>query len=116
MLLRKLLQKSHVPLEEQLQIVKSILQHRNSVYAHAECEAENFLGIVAVIFHKLKDVRINHATAENLDPSRLLARPTRTAFTLSASDTDEARDKHLRARLSEREKRRTKAGLHIGAE
>src|SRR5579884_4139620 len=114
--LSKLLQESHVPLKEQLQIIKPILQHRNSINAHAKGETGNLFGIVAVVLHKLEDVGIDHAAAENLDPSGLLAGSAGAPFTLPASAADEAGDEHLRARLGERKKRWTKAGLHIRAE
>ena len=46
---------------------------RDSVYAHAEGEAGNLLRVVTVVFHELENVGINHAAAEDFDPSGLLA-------------------------------------------
>src|SRR4051812_22851259 len=71
--LPKLLQKPHIPLKEQLQIIEPVLQHGDSIYAHAKGKPGYFFGVVTVVFHKFKDVGIDHAAAENLNPSRLLA-------------------------------------------
>src|ERR1700688_1137317 len=99
----KLLQKPHVSLKKQLQIIQPILQHRYAVHAHAEGKAGNFLGIVAVVLHELEDVRIDHAAAEDLNPSGLL---TGTAWVSTPSSTPtayKAGDEHLCAWLSKRE-------------
>src|SRR3954466_6832411 len=113
--LYKLLQKPDITLEKQLQIIEAVLQHGDPVHAHAEREAGNFLRVIAVLLHEFKDIWIDHAAAENLDPSRLLAgtawRIIRTAF--AAATGYETRDEHLRARLGERKERRPKASLHI---
>src|SRR5579864_3983479 len=113
----KLLQKSHIPLKEQLQIVHAINQHGDSVHAHSESEPGNFLGVVAVMLHELEHVGIDHAAAENFDPSSLLARAARLFFrsgaTLPASAADEAGDEHFGAGLCERKERWTEAGLYV---
>src|SRR5262249_37975415 len=100
-------------LKKQLQIIQSVLQHRNAVHAHAKCEAGDSLWIVAVVFDELEHIRVDHAAAENFDPSGLFARTTRIGATLAASAADEAGDEHLRARLGEREERRPEAGFHV---
>src|SRR5207302_1673722 len=109
--LQKLLQKSHIALKEQLQIIKPVFQHSDAVHAHAEGEAGNLYGIVAVMLHELEHVGINHAAAENFDPSGLLARTARGIVIASppAPAADKARNEHLRARFCERKERRTKA-------
>src|SRR5436190_16740073 len=66
---RKLFQKSHIPLKEQLQIIQTVLQHCDSVYAHAEGEARNLFRIVTVVPYEIEDVGVHHATAEDLYPS-----------------------------------------------
>src|SRR5271165_4112119 len=72
-LLRPLLQKPYIPVEEQLQIIHSILQQSNPVRAHAKRKSRNFLGVVPVVLHKLKYIRIHHAAPQNLNPPRLFA-------------------------------------------
>src|SRR6267154_3670601 len=116
--LPKLLQESHIPLKEQLQIIHSVHQHGNPVYAHAESEARNFLGIVAIVLHKFEDIGIDHATAKNFNPSRLLARTARAIIisALAASSADEAGDEHLGTWFSKREERRPEASLYVRAE
>src|SRR5579864_6549289 len=113
----KLFQESDVALKEQLQIIHAINQHGYAVHAHAEGEAGNFLRVIAIVLHELKNVRIDHAAAQNLDPARLLARAARLFFrstaTLSTSPADEAGDEHLRAGLGEGKKRRPEAGLRV---
>src|SRR5579864_789864 len=115
--LPKLLQKSHIPLKEQLQVIEPILQHRYAVHAHAEGEAGYFLGGGGVIHNEIEHVGIDHAAAENFDPSSLLARAARLFFrsgaTLPASAADEAGDEHFGAGLCERKERWTEAGLYV---
>src|SRR5271168_4425582 len=70
--LRKLLQKPHVPIEEQLQIIHPILQQSDPVRAHAEGKPGDFSRVIPVVLHKLKHVGIHHAASENFDPPSLL--------------------------------------------
>src|SRR6266496_488077 len=116
----KLLQKSHIPLKEQLQIVQTILQHGDTVHTHAESEARNFLGIVTVVLHELGDIGIDHAAAEDFERSRLLAGTARlllcSTTALATPATNETRDEHLRAWFGERKERWAETGLHVGAE
>src|SRR2546430_6994810 len=87
---RKLLQKPHVPLKEQLQIIHAIFQQSQPVDAHAESESRNPLRVVPVVLYKLKHVRIDHAATQHLNPSRLLARTAWIGTALPASAADEA--------------------------
>jgi len=48
-------------------------------------------------------VRVDHAAAQNLDPSRLLAGTARFAATLSRTAADETGHHHLRAGFGKRE-------------
>src|ERR1700739_3588142 len=54
-------QKPYTPLKEILQIIYSILEQRQPVDAHAECESGNFFRIVSVVLHELEHVGIDHA-------------------------------------------------------
>src|SRR5216684_2152792 len=98
--LRKLSQEPHIALIEQLNIVDPVLQHRDPLHAHAKGEAADLLCIVAVALDEFKDVRIDHAAAQQLDPSAHLAQ------TASLAAAFEARNRHIRARFCEREERR----------
>src|SRR5207245_4159310 len=104
--LPKLLQKPHIPLEEQLQIVDAIYQHGHAVHAHAKREAGNLLRVVTVVVHELENVSVKHAAAKDFYPSRLLAGTARLLFCVSAAlaacPAVEAGDKQLRTWLGER--------------
>src|SRR5260370_11872998 len=104
--LYKLLQKPHIPLKEQLQIIHSILQQRDPVRAHAKGKSRNLLRVVPVVLHKFKNIGIDHAAAENLNPPGLLARAARIRPSPPAPSAYEARNEHLRARLGKWKKRR----------
>src|ERR1700679_1326328 len=101
---RPLLQKPYIPRKEQLQIIHPILQQSNSIRAHTKGKARNLPRVISVVLHKLKHIRIDHATAQNLNPPRLLARTARIAPAPAAPAADKARNIHLRARLGERKK------------
>src|SRR5260370_42624453 len=85
--LRPLLQKPDIPLEKQLQIIHPILQQSDPVRTHAKREPRNLLRVVPVVLHKFKNIGIDHAAAENLNPPRLLARTARIRPTPPASTT-----------------------------
>jgi len=114
--LPKLLQEPDIALKEELQIIQAVFEHGDSIDAHAEGEAGNLLGIIAVVLHKLEDIGIDHATAENFDPSTLLAGTTGLAAALTASAADETGHHHFGAGFGERKERRAKAGLHARSE
>ena len=88
-------------------IVNAVFQQRDTLNAHAEREAADFLRIVAA---HLKHARMNHAAAENFEPARLLAHPAAFAAALHAGDVN------LRAWLREREEAWTKPDLRLRAE
>src|SRR5882724_10495459 len=111
--LSKLFQEPNVAVEEQLNVVHSVFQNRDAVCAHAEGKAADLLGIV---IHKSVHVGIDHAAAQNFDPSGLLAGTARLCPAFAAASTNETRHHHLRTGLREREERRPEAGLHTRAE
>ena len=87
----------------------------NAVDAHPESESAHLLWIVAVIFHELEHIGIDHAATENLDPARRLAGPAWFRASLSAAAANEAADHHLSAGLGEGKERRAKLGFNVGA-
>lgn len=60
--LTELSQKSEIILEEQPDVIDSVLQHRDSLYPHAKSESRKFLRIVA---NKMEHLGIDHAGAED---------------------------------------------------
>src|SRR5437868_2736825 len=113
--LPELFQKPDIPLEEQLQIIQPILQHRDPVHTHPKRKARDFLGIISIVLHEFENIRVHHPATENFNPSRLLAWTARSVIVTSPTPpaADEAGHEHFRARLSEREKRWPEAGLHV---
>src|SRR5947207_6641742 len=91
--LSKLFQEPHVPIKEQLNIIHSVLQDCDAVCAHPEGEAADFPGVV---INKSVHVRIDHAAAQNLNPSCLFAGTARLRVALSAAATDETGHQHFR--------------------
>src|SRR5687768_5106489 len=69
----ELLQEAKVVLVEETDVVDVVLEHRDPLDAHAEGEALDALGVVAVLAHVLEDVGVDLARAENLDPALALA-------------------------------------------
>ena len=100
----KLLQELQVVLEEQPQVVDAVFQHGDAFHAHAESEARVFLRVDAA---GNEDVGVAHATAEDFNPTRVLA------DVAALATTDVARDVHLRRGLGEGEIRGTET--HFGA-
>src|SRR5581483_2955041 len=107
--LRKLFQKTNISLEQQLDVINSVLQHGNAVNAHAKGKAANLLRIVAIIFNEFEDVRVHHAATQQLDPATLLAGAA------SFSAAKRTTDLHISAGFSKREERGIKPRLHAGA-
>src|SRR5208337_1074067 len=107
---RELLQKPYVALEEQLNLFHLVLQDGDAIHAHAEGKAADLAGVVAVLLHKIEDVRVHHAAAEQLDPATVLA----LAAALAAAEN--AAHLHVGAGLGEGKERRVKARFHRRAE
>ncbi len=101
MVLIKLLQKSDVTLVEQLNVVNSIFQNGNSLHSHAESESRK-LG--RVIIHETEYIGIDHAAAEQLNPSAGFAVRTAVAVPPSRAPTEEARNLDVGAWFGEGEK------------
>src|ERR1700740_594994 len=74
--LPKLLQKPHVPLEEELNVIHAVLQKRDAVGANAEGEARYLLRVVAIVLHEFEYVGIDHAAAQDFDPAGSFAGTT----------------------------------------
>src|SRR5215470_19115897 len=97
---RELSQEAQVVLEEQPEVVDSVLEHRDPLDPHAERPAGDYLGIVADV---AQDLRMHHARTQDLEPAALLAEPAARAA------ADEAQHVDLGRRLREREERRPEA-------
>src|SRR5579859_4706963 len=82
----ELLQEAHVTLVEQLDVVNFIHTHGNALHAHAVGESADLGRVVAVALYEFKDVRINHAAAEQPDPSALLPDAVTFAHAIEATD------------------------------
>src|SRR5579864_337747 len=107
-LLQKLLQKSHVALVEQLNIVNPILQHGDAFHAHAKGKAAYFGGFVAIGFHEFEYGGVHHAAAQQFNPTVVFAQATACASTFEAGNRD------ICAGLSEWKERWEETRLHIG--
>src|SRR5690242_8477516 len=110
--LAELLQKPHVAIKKQLDVVHSVLEDRHPIGSHAEGESRNFLRVVAVVLYELKYIWIHHPAAQDLDPARGLARAAGLAAPHAFAAADEARHHHFGAWFGERKERRTKVCLH----
>src|SRR6185295_6737450 len=104
---RELFEEAQVVLVEEADVVDPVLQHRHALHPHAEREAGVLLGVVA---DGLEHRRVHHAAAENLEPSRLLARAAPRAAARAAADVD------LGARLGVGEEAGTQPHLHVAEE
>src|SRR5882724_2840448 len=100
MLLSKLLQKPHIPLIEQLNIINPILQHGDALNAHTKGEAADLRGVVTAAFNRLEDIGVNHAASQQLDPAARLAQ------TAAFAPAFEAGDLHVCAGLGKWKERR----------
>src|SRR6202795_1401501 len=96
-LLPKLLQKPNITLKEQLNIIHAVLQNRNPFHAHAEGKSRNFCRIV---IHEAVHIRIDHAAAQQLNPSAGLAVAARSAVAYALAIAENATDLHVRDRKS----------------
>src|SRR5580692_8146015 len=103
-------QETHIALVEQLNLFDFVLQNCDALHAHTEGEAGDLRRVVAAVFHELKDIRIDHAAAQQFDPAAVLALPA--AFAAA----EDAAHLHVGAGLGEREERRIEARLHRRAE
>src|SRR6266404_601469 len=111
--LSKLLQKPYITLKEQLNIIHTVLQNRNPFHAHAEGKSRN---LCRIVIHKAVHIRIDHAAAQQLNPSAGLAVPARTTVAYSLAVTENATDLDVGARLGKREERRIETRLHARSE
>src|SRR5260370_17082146 len=94
-------------MEIKLQIVDIVLELRQAIDANAKGKAGK---MIRVIIHETVDGRINHASAEQLDPTRLLAhRAARAA-------AEHARRVDFDRRLGERKIARPQARFHFTPE
>src|SRR3954454_7954227 len=69
----ELLQEAQVVLVEHPQVGDAVLEEGDPLDPHAEGEALHALGVVAVLGDVAEHVRVDHAGAEDLDPTRALA-------------------------------------------
>src|SRR2546428_13519299 len=86
----KLLQKPHIVLEEQLEIVDVVPHHGVTFDAAAKSEAGVFL---RVIVHKAVQIRMHHTGAHHFDPACIFADSAAGAI------QEDRRDVHLCARF-----------------
>jgi len=98
-------EESLVILGEEAQVVDTVFQVGDALHAHAEGIAGVDIRVDAA---GSEVVRVDHAAAEDLYPSRVFAE----VAALSAADV--ARDIHLSTRLGEGEVRRAQADLRVG--
>ena len=95
--LPELLQKSHIPGVELANISDTVLHHGNPLHTHAEGEAADFFRVIGRLLPRGEGEHrgIDHAAAQQLDPSRL--------FALAAAPAagEDATDLHIGRRLGE---------------
>ncbi len=101
-----MLQKSYVVFGEHAQVFHAIFQVGDALHAHAECVTSVLFRIDAA---SLKHVGVDHAAAENFDPTRVFAE----VATFAAAQV--ARNVHLGAWFGEWEVRWTQANLRLFA-
>ena len=104
---RPLPEEAQVVVEEEADVVDAVLEHGDSLDAHAERPASHGLGVVA---HVPEHVRVHHARAEDLEPAVLLADPA------PAAAAEEAEHVHLGRRLGERKEGRAEPDARPRAE
>ena len=93
----ELLQKPHIILGIQAQVVDAVFELADAFDAHAECKAGVFVAVDAKI---LQHFRMHHAAAQDLHPAGMFADAA------AAAAADAAIDVHFRAGLGERKIRR----------
>src|SRR6516162_6478825 len=106
----ELLQKPHVALVEQLDLLDLVLQYGDALHTHAEGEAQNLRRVVAVLLHELEHVGIDHSAAQQLDPA------AEFALAAAVAAAEDAAYLHVGAGLGERKERRVEARFYRRAE
>src|SRR6201995_4365123 len=89
----ELLQEADVVVVEQPEVRDAVLEHRDPLYPHAECEPLLLLRVVAVVGHVGEHVGVDHAGAEDLDPGRPLAQ--RAALPVGGDAVDAVEAGHV---------------------
>src|SRR3954468_17234417 len=71
----ELLQKPHIPREQQADVADAVLHHRDAVQAHAEGEAGDLIRVVGGLLfpYEAEDRGVHHAAAEQFNPAGVLA-------------------------------------------
>src|SRR6266571_6546799 len=87
-------EEAHVVVEELAHVGDTVRAHRVPLDAHAEGEPRHLLGVVA---YGAEHVRMDHAAAEQLDPSTAFARAAARALAVRTGDVQ------FGGRLGERE-------------
>lgn len=82
----ELLEEAYVILGEETQVTYSVLEVGDTLDTHAECIAAVLLAVDTAV---LQYIRVDHTTAKDLDPSRMLTEVT------SLTSADVAGDVHL---------------------
>ena len=113
MILSKLLQKSHIVLEHQTNVVERIHQAAHSLQTEAERETRINRRVNAA---GAQNIWMNHSRTAELDPARTFARTAAFAVENSRTVTFEARKIEFRARFGEREVGRAQANARFLAE
>ena len=103
----KLLEEAYVILGEETQVAYSIFEVGDTLDTHSECIAAVLLAVDTAV---LQYVGVDHTTAKDLNPSRMLTEVT------SFTSADVAGDIHLCRWLGEGEVGRTEADLSVRAE
>ena len=103
----ELLEEAYVILGEETQVAYSIFEVGDTLYTHSECIAAVLLAVDTAV---LQYVGVDHTTAKDLDPSRMLTEVT------SLTSADVAGDIHLCRWLGEGEVGRTEADLSVRTE
>src|SRR4029077_4861680 len=99
-------------LKKHLDVVYAVLEHRETVHAHAERKAAYFFRVVV---HEAVDRGINHARAEKFNPAGAFAFATcRAAGTGPTAAAENAGDVEFPRRFGERKITRTKTRFHAG--
>lgn len=101
----KLPQKSQIILKKQAQIIDAKFQHRHTLNAKAKGKTGILLRVDSDM---VKNFRINHAAAHDLEPAGPLAHAATSAATKHAAHVDFCRG------LRERKKTRTETQIEIG--
>ena len=101
-----MLQKTQIIGIEMPYVVDAVPQHRDSLRAHAECEAGVLIRVVA---DSSEHLRMHHSCAHDFKPAGL------TAYAAALSAAAEAVNSHIHARLYERKEVAAKSHTTIRA-